>query len=142
MMKNNNFKLYLLGIILLLGSSFILDDSALIVFLALGLIFVSINEFKIPSHIYLIGGIISEIVFSAATLLREFPETIDILHRGTLVVGISAIYAIITSFKSLKNKNKSDYANKLSKKYFTSMEVLGYTKKETIKYIKNKKKKK
>ena len=105
-MKNNNFKLYLLGIILLLGSSFILDDSALIVFLALGLIFVSINEFKIPSHIYLIGGIISEIVFSAATLLREFPETIDILHRGTLVVGISAIYAIITSFKSLKNKNK------------------------------------
>ena len=106
MMKNNNFKFYLLGIILLLGSSFILDNSALIVFLALGLIFVSINEFKIPSHIYLIGGIISEIVFSAATLLREFPETIDILHRGTLVVGISAIYAIITSFKSLKNKNK------------------------------------
>lgn len=106
MMKNNNFKLYLLGIILLLGSSFILDNSALIVFLALGLIFVSINEFKIPSHIYLIGGIISEIVFSAATFLREFPETIDILHRGTLVVGISAIYAIITSFKSLKNKNK------------------------------------
>lgn len=106
MMKNNNLKLYLLGIILLLGSSFILDNSALIVFLALGLIFVSINEFKIPSHIYLIGGIISEIVFFAAILLKEFPETVDIFLRGTLVVGISAIYAIITSFKSLKNKNK------------------------------------
>ena len=43
----------------------------------------------------------------------------------------------ITTDKDLINRYKEDYANELSKKYFTSMEILGYTKKETIKYIKN-----
>ena len=43
----------------------------------------------------------------------------------------------ITTDESLINKYKEDYANELSKKYFTSMEALGFNKRETIKYIKN-----
>ena len=42
----------------------------------------------------------------------------------------------ITNDKDLINSYREDYANELSKKYFISMELLGFSKKETIKYIK------
>ena len=43
----------------------------------------------------------------------------------------------ITMDEKLISEYRDDYANELSKKYFTSMEVLGFSKRETIKYIKN-----
>ena len=43
----------------------------------------------------------------------------------------------ITMDEKLISEYRDDYANELSKKYFTNMETLGFSKKETIKYIKN-----
>ena len=43
----------------------------------------------------------------------------------------------ITMDEKLISEYRDDYANELSKKYFTNMEVLGFSKRETIKYIKN-----
>lgn len=43
----------------------------------------------------------------------------------------------VTTDEELISEYRDDYANELSKKYFTSMEILGFSKKETIKYIKN-----
>jgi len=43
----------------------------------------------------------------------------------------------VTTDEELISEYRDDYANELSKKYFTSMEVLGFSKRETIKYIKN-----
>lgn len=43
----------------------------------------------------------------------------------------------ITTDEEMISKYREDYANELSKKYFTNMETLGFSKKETIKYIKN-----
>lgn len=106
MRKNSNLILYLLGIIILMCSGFWLNDSALIVFLALGLILVSINEFKIPSHGYLIGGILTAIIFYAIHIKIVEIQTTDLFLKGTIVVGISLIYAVITSIKNLINKNK------------------------------------
>ena len=43
----------------------------------------------------------------------------------------------VTTDKSLIDKYKEEYANSISNTYFTSMQTLGFTKKETIKYLKN-----
>jgi len=43
----------------------------------------------------------------------------------------------VTTDKSLIDKYKEEYANSISNTYFTSMQTLGFTKKETINYLKN-----
>ena len=43
----------------------------------------------------------------------------------------------VTTDKSLIDKYKEEYASSISNTYFTSMQNLGFTKKETINYLKN-----
>lgn len=43
----------------------------------------------------------------------------------------------VTEDEKLINKYKKEYANELSKKYFSSMEDIGFNKEETIKYLKD-----
>lgn len=43
----------------------------------------------------------------------------------------------VTTDELLINKYRENYANELSKKYFASMESIGFNKNETIKYLKD-----
>lgn len=96
--------------------------------------------------IYLISG-----VFKSGEKLpsvREFATTFKV-NPNTMqkalqeLENLKLIYTertngkYITMDEKLISEYRDDYANELSKKYFTNMETLGFSKKETIKYIKN-----
>jgi DNA-binding transcriptional regulator YhcF (GntR family) len=96
--------------------------------------------------IYLISG-----VFKSGEKLpsvREFATTFKV-NPNTMQKALAELESLeliytertngkyVTKDENLINKYKKEYANELSKKYFSSMESIGFNKEETIKYLKD-----